>query len=201
MKNQAAIIEEVYEGWLTNLFDVFFTASLDGFQEALHRMQNGLAHAIKCRDILLALGEKLTITFKENEMAAKVKVKMGPKSNKPGPQAVMPPVKWSTLTAGLALGLVDASGAPVGPVDPTTVVTTMTALDPATQAPSTLVTIAAGADSMSYTISKAAGVTGNIVLNATLTYNAGTPGPFAASMAIELDTPGPADLTITISGN
>jgi hypothetical protein len=149
-------------------------------------------------------GMKLQLVFSQGETAmSKVKFKMAPKGK--GMQAVMPSVKWSTLAAGAQFQVVDANGTPVGAaVKAADVDTTLVAND--TNTPpgvSTLATTTAGADSLSYKISRTQ-ATGNIVLNATLTFHAGSPGPFTASQPIELDalTPGaPTDLQLVISGN
>ncbi len=143
--------------------------------------------------LLSTTGEHLVLTFQGDEL---MKVKMAPKSSKK-PAAVMPPVKWSTLTGGVGFQLVDASGAPISPPpDPAAVTTTLVGTDASGVTPSALVTITPGQDSLSYKIGKAPGVTGSVTLDATLSYVAGTPGPFSASLTLELDTPGAADLMI-----
>jgi hypothetical protein len=196
MKSATDIVEECYEGWLTQLFNVFFSEAISEWSRAVAALKRGLALAKKCRDELesIVCGEALTLLVTQGDST--MRMKMAPSSKK----AVMPSVNWSTLTAGIQFQLVDASGAPIGTIDPTTVATTLTAVDSSGN-PSTLVTITPGADSLHYQISKAAGITGSIVLMATLTYLSGSPGPFSASLPIVLDVPAAADLQLVISGN
>lgn len=154
-------------------------------------------------DLELKIAPVTTSSLKgDSSMAQKTKVKMLAKGQKA--HAVMAPVKWSTLAGGIQFVPVDANGQPITTIDPTVVASTLVAND--TNTPpgvSTLATVAAGADSLHYTISRTL-ATGNIVLNATLTWNDGSFGPFTASLPIELDAvpPGaPTDLQLVISGN
>ena len=202
VKDQKTIVEDCYEGWLGQMFDVFFEASIDDWTGAWDRLQNGLCHAKKCRDALCGLGESLELRFSQGASMAIQKTKMKMTSASKGKGAVMPSVTWSTLSAGIQFVVVDNNGTPVGPIDPTTVATTLAVQD-GNGNPSTLATVATGANSLSYTISRTPS-TGIIALVATLTYNAGTPGPFGANLPIVLDAlaPGaPTDLQLTISGN
>jgi hypothetical protein len=201
MKNLSCLTEEAYERWLARLFDVFFESSIDGWAPAWQRLLNGLAHAKKCRDALCGLGNQLVLVFKEHQDMAAQKFKLAPAAK--GKGAVMPSVNWSTLSAGIVFQVVDANGIPVGTIDPTTVTTTLVVQDGSGN-PSTLASVTAGADSLNYTVTRAAGALGNITLVATLTYNTGSPGPFGASLPIVLNPPAPgapADLNLVISGN
>lgn len=111
------------------------------------------------------------------------------------PRAVMPPVLLNSLSAGIQLVVVDASGTAIPGVDPTTVTTTVVTDD-------AHYTVAAGADALHYAVTVPAGSTGQFTISATLAFNAGTPGPFTASVLIELPTPPPpvpVDLQIVIT--
>jgi hypothetical protein len=147
-------------------------------------------------------GETLNIKFTQGDskMAGKVQIKMVAKGSK-GAKAVMPPQKWSSLSGGAELVVVDANGNPVPAIDPATVTTTLTIAD-ASGNPTTLATATPGADSLNWKVSRT-NATGNVVLNATLSYNVGSPGPFTSSVQIDLDTipPGaPTDLQIVFVG-
>lgn len=125
------------------------------------------------------------------------KLKMQPKGGKSGgaPRQAMPAQKWSTLAAGLELVVVDNQGQPIPNFDPSKVTSTLT-FDPPD-----LVSIAPGADAVSYTATRAAGSTGNGTFTATVTYLDGSAGPFNSTLPIELDgppPPQPTDLQIRI---
>jgi hypothetical protein len=123
---------------------------------------------------------------------AKMKVSMGPKTT--AKRAVAPPVTLTSLGAGIALTVVDASGNPVPGINSTAVTSTLTSDNPAFAITKT--------DELTYTASIPAGTTGLANVAATLTFNSGTPSTtFTASIAITLDVPGPApaDLTLTIT--
>lgn len=138
---------------------------------------------------------KLKASFKEFVMASSKKplvVKM--KATKGGMKAVGDPVHWSAASqaGGILLQVTDAQGNDLPNPAVTDVTSTMSSDN------NTLATVAK-TDELDYTISKLQTPTSpapTITLSATLTYNAGTPGPFSASLPIICDVAAPGDLKI-----
>ncbi len=138
-------------------------------------------------DVVNPVATDLTLRFEENEMA-KVKVKM--KAGK-GMKADGGTVNWSAASSsgGLVFVPLDSSGNELPPPNVADVTSTLTLDDPSKVA-------VAKNDELSYTLSKAAGVTGEVNLAASLAYNAGSPGPFGATLKLILDVAQAADLII-----
>lgn len=97
--------------------------------------------------------------------------------------------------AGIQIQTFDQNGS-LMTLDPATVTTTLTVADPATA------TIAAGADSLHYTLTLPANATSPITLNGTETFTSGTPGPLSDSQVFLPPTPPvpvPTTIAITIA--
>ena len=100
-----------------------------------------------------------------------VQWKFSGKTKKTGSAPIQLP---SGPNAGIQIQTFDQNGA-LMTLDPTTVTTTLTNLDPTTG------TIAAGSDSLHYTLTIPANSTAPITLNGTETFLSGTPGPLSDS--------------------
>ncbi len=168
--------------------------------QLLMRMQDQLRHIETKINLLLThtFGSDLEIVlanFKEKEMLTVKCQVTGAK-----PKAIMPQVNLSDVIAagGLILQLVDGTNKPINP-DPTKVTGAMTVSDPS-------VTVIQGADTLhwSITVPVALATSGNVITDSgVVTYNAGTPGPFNASLPILCDVvpppPVPVDLQIILA--
>lgn len=166
---------------------------LHGIQLALLSIDNELtriADALNPKPTDL----KLKPIFKENTMASKKPLVVKMQSTKGGMKAVGDPVHWSAAVqaGGIALQVIDDAGNDL-PNPAVADVTSTLGSDN-----NTLVSIAK-ADELSYNLHKEQTPTNPVVtvtFTATLNYNAGTPGPFNATLPIIMDVPAPADLKL-----
>lgn len=138
-------------------------------------------------------GEHLEVVIKPKEHnVSKQSVQMYPTKTK---RAVMPTVTITSGSDSIELVVVDQNGVKIA-VDPAEVTTTLVSDNAA-------VSITKGVDELHYSASIPAGTQGMANLTASLTYKAGAPGPFSATVQCTLNIPPtpptPTDLQIIIT--
>jgi len=146
-------------------------------------------------------GEHVIITIKprENSMGTQHLVKAWPKGHKKA--AATQQVTITDPSDTIQIQVVDASGTPIPGFDPSTVTSTFVSDTPAVFA------ITAGADSLHYSASIPAATPQGTVTNetATVTFVAGAPGPFSATVQTTINLPvppppTPAGINVVITG-
>lgn len=162
---------------------------LHGIQLALLSIDNELT---RIADALNPKPTDLKLNFKENTMASKEPLVVKMKATKGGMKAVGDPVHWSKAAGGIILQVIDDAGNDL-PNPAVTDVTSTLGSDN-----NTLMSIAK-VDELDYNIHKEQTPTNpppTVTVTAALNYNAGTPGPFSATLPIIMDVPAPADLKL-----